>query len=74
MFILSFLYTLMLSMDANFRLKLKDRHIDDDKRLGKGLSYYVDESRYDDVISRSNHVVEVSVDLIIIYVSSDKTR
>ena len=55
----SFLYTLSLSMDANFRLKLKERHIKDEKRLGRGLSYYVDEILYDEMVARSTHVVEV---------------
>ena len=61
----------MLSMDANFRLKLKDKRIEDDKRLGGGLSYYVDESKYDDVVSKSSHVVEVSITFSI-HVFSDK--
>ena len=35
------LYTLFIMLDANFRLKLKQRLIKNDIYLGDGLSYYV---------------------------------
>ena len=58
-FLSSFLYTLMLSMDANFRLKLKDRGFKDNSRLGDGLAYFVDEARYNAIVLNDKHVTEV---------------
>ena len=55
----SFLYTLSLSMGVNFQLKLKERNIKDKKRLGRGLSYYVNETLYGEMVSKSMHVIEV---------------
>lgn len=41
----SWLYTLILSIDANFRLKLKDRGIKDPE-LGSGWAYFVETDPY----------------------------
>jgi len=42
---LSFLYILFLAIDANFKLKGKDRRIDD-VELAPGWGCFVEESRY----------------------------
>ena len=41
----SWLYTLFLMIDANFRLKLKDRGIND-TFLGPGWAYIVEDSKF----------------------------
>lgn len=50
---------LMLSLDANFRLKSKERGIKD-VRLGDGFAYLVEEERFKRHIAVSSHAVEVS--------------
>ena len=45
-------------IDANFRLKLKDRQVDDPP-LGGGLSYYVKEDEYKKHTDASSEQVEV---------------
>ena len=37
----SWIYTLYLAMDANFRLKLRNRHIKNDPELGPGWAYFL---------------------------------
>ncbi len=49
---------LMLSLDANFRLKCKERGIKD-VRLGSGYAYLVEESKFKSHIATSSHAVEV---------------
>ncbi len=49
----------MLSLDANFRLKCKERGIKD-VRLGNGFAYMVEEERFRSHIAVSSHAVEVS--------------
>jgi hypothetical protein len=53
-----FLYVLMLSLDANFRLKSKERGIKD-VRLGDGYAYLVEEGKFKSHIAASSHAVEV---------------
>lgn len=48
----------MLSLDANFRLKCKDRGIND-VRLGDGYAYLVKEEQFKTHIAASSHAVEV---------------
>ncbi len=48
----------MLSLDANFRLKCKDRGIKD-VRLGNGYAYLVEEERFKSHIAITSHAVEV---------------
>ncbi len=45
-------------LDANFRLKLKDRNIVD-PALGGGLAYYVDGNQYMAHIKKSGEQTEV---------------
>ncbi|TDL13597.1 hypothetical protein BD410DRAFT_735152, partial [Rickenella mellea] len=45
----SWIYTLMVSVDANFRLKLKDRGIKDPE-LGSGWAYFVEKNKYQEVL------------------------
>ncbi len=48
----------MLSLDANFRLKCKERGIKD-VRLGSGYSYLVEEEPFKLHLAVSSHAVEV---------------
>lgn len=48
----------MLSLDANFRLKCKERGIKD-VRLGGGYAYLVEEEQFKSHLSVSSHAVEV---------------
>ena len=48
----------MLSLDANFRLKSKERGIKD-VRLGDGYAYLVEEERFKSHIAVSSHAEEV---------------
>lgn len=50
----------MLSLDANFRLKCKERGIKD-VRLGSGYSYLVEEEPFISHLAVSSHAVEVRV-------------
>jgi hypothetical protein len=45
----SWLYTLFLSLDGNFRVKLKDRKLPDIP-LTRDLAYFVDQDRYLDYV------------------------
>ncbi|KZS90570.1 hypothetical protein SISNIDRAFT_386166, partial [Sistotremastrum niveocremeum HHB9708] len=47
------LFTLYLAIDANFRLKLKDRGISKDPELGSGWAYFVEHTKYMEQISKS---------------------
>ena len=53
------LYTAFLAVDANFRMKLKNRRIDDPE-IGSGWSYFVENGRYTDHVSRKTIEREVS--------------
>lgn len=53
-----FLYVLMLSLDANFRLKSKERGIKD-VQLGSGFAYLVEEGRFKTHLAVSSHAIEV---------------
>ncbi len=48
----------MLSLDANFRLKHKERGIKD-VNLGDGYAYLVEEGNFKSHIAASSHAVEV---------------
>lgn len=53
-----FLYVLMLSLDANFRLKCKEQGIKD-VQLGGGYAYLVEEDRFKTHVAASSHAIEV---------------
>ncbi len=57
-FLFRFLYVLMLSLDANFRLKCKERGIKD-VQLGGGYAYLVEEDRFKTHLAASYHAIEV---------------
>jgi hypothetical protein len=46
----SWLYTLILTIDANFRLKRKDKRIQNDPALGAGWGHWVPETEYQSYI------------------------
>ncbi|KAF9777745.1 hypothetical protein BJ322DRAFT_1015458 [Thelephora terrestris] len=54
------LYSLFLAVDANFRLKLKNRKIKDPE-VGSGWAYFVENNRYLEHVSRNTNDTEVSV-------------
>jgi hypothetical protein len=58
---LSWLYTLYLAMDANFRLKLRERHIKNDPELGPGWAYCVDEKPYQEEMVKYGDQTEVCI-------------
>lgn len=47
-------------LDANFRLKSKDRNIQNDPSLGSGLAYYVEEEQYQQYLKDCPKQTEVS--------------
>lgn len=53
------LYTLFLMIDGNFRVKCKDRGLNDIE-LGNGQSYFVEDSPYKAHIAKCGDQVEVS--------------
>jgi len=53
------LYSLFLAIDANFRLKLKNRKIKDPE-VGSGWAYFVENSRYIGHVSQNANDAEVS--------------
>ena len=56
------LYSLFLAVDANFRLKLKDRKIKDPE-IGSGWAYFVEYDRYMEHVSQNTNDEEVSESL-----------
>ena len=59
------LYSLFLAVDANFRLKLKDRKIKDPE-IGSGWAYFVENSQYIEHVSQKTNGVEVSDSFIVV--------
>ena len=55
----SWLYAFILTVDANFRLKLKDKRGNDDRSLGDGWAYWVCEDEYKDYLAKYGHQQEV---------------
>ena len=55
----SWLYSLFLAIDANFRLKQKDRAIRDPE-LGQGLAYFVNMVKFQKLLTNSTQKEEVS--------------
>lgn len=47
-------------MDANFRLKLRDRSVKNDKELAPGWSYFVEDSKYQAIMSTFGDQVEIN--------------
>ena len=54
------LYSLIIAMDANFRLKLKARDIKDPE-LGSGLAYFANAEKFEEHLKRHIDENEVSV-------------
>lgn len=55
---ISWLYTLFLMLDANFRAKCKARGLDD-LELGSGWSYFVEETAYQAHLAKYGEQTEV---------------
>lgn len=58
--VLSWLYGMSLAVDANFRLKLKDRGVVDPE-LGPGWSYFVNDEKYKAEIIKHPQPIEVHI-------------
>lgn len=56
------MYVLFLMLDANFRLKLKDRGIKD-VQLSPGWGYFVEQSKYEEFIKGIGDQQEVRASL-----------
>lgn len=54
------LYTQFLAVDANFKLKLKDRGFQDIE-LAPGWAYFVEEESYQDAVNKLRDETEVRV-------------
>ena len=55
----SWIYALILTIDANFRLKLKEKGILNDPALGDGWAHWVQDPPYRAYIKKYGHQVEV---------------
>lgn len=66
----SWIYTLYLAMDANFRLKLRQRGIKNDPELGPGWAYFVEDSHYKSTMETFGDQEEVSTNPYFNYVIS----
>ena len=56
------LYSLILVIDANFRLKLKEKGIEDDPALGDGWAHWVSSKPYQAYIKEYGYQAEVRHD------------
>jgi hypothetical protein len=65
------LYCLILTIDANFRLKLKDKGFMDDPALGDGWAHWVSLKPYHEYVKKYGHQVEVRIDLSALYAASN---
>ena len=54
------LYRLILTIDANFRLKCKDKNNKNDVSLGDGWGHWVPQGEYTEYLSKHSHHTEVS--------------
>lgn len=59
-FLLRWLYALIITIDANFRLKLKARGLKEDPALGDGWAHWVESGPYQEYVDRYGHQIEVS--------------
>lgn len=60
----------MVMLDANFRLKSKDREIKSDPALGSGYAYYVNEDNYQAYLKNCPEQTEVSPTSFLVHTSS----
>jgi hypothetical protein len=70
----SWLYTLYVAMDANFRLKLRDRQIKNDPELGPGWAYCVNEKSYQEEMEQYGDQTEVFVLYSILIIANNCYR
>lgn len=63
------MYALVLALDANFRLKLKDCGVVNDPELGPGWSYTVEDGPYREEVEKHVETIEVrQLSFIVIYI------
>ena len=58
--LLRWIYSQFIAVDANFKLKLKNRRIDDPE-LGSGWSYFVENSQYTSHITKNPREKDVHI-------------
>jgi hypothetical protein len=58
---------LLLTLDANFRLKLKDKHGNQDKPLGDGWAHWVPGEDYEEYVKKYGYQQEVGSCLCIVH-------
>jgi len=64
-FLFRWIYAQFIAVDANFKLKLKNRRIEDPE-LGSGWSYFVENSQYTRHVARNPHERDVRVSHMLI--------
>jgi hypothetical protein len=73
-FVSSWLYRLILAIDANFRLKNKDRKATNDPALGDGWGHMVPEKPYQEYIKAYGYQEEVCPHVVFVYFIADMLR
>jgi hypothetical protein len=58
------MYSLVLALDANFRLKNKDCNITNDPSLGDGWAHWVPEGPFKEYVDEYGYQEEVSLTLL----------
>lgn len=54
-----------MTIDANYRLKLKDRSMLEDPVLGDGWSHYVAQGPYDEYVKEYGDIIEVCMHCVV---------
>lgn len=62
-------YRLILTIDANFRMKNKDRSVNDMPALGDGWAHFVPETPYMEHVRKIGHEEHVSFTPLSIYIT-----
>jgi hypothetical protein len=56
----SWLYSLILTADASYKMKSKEKGIENDPPLGDGWSHFAPTGPYGDYVEKYGHQIEVS--------------
>jgi len=56
----SWLYSLIVTADANYKMKLKEKGIENDPPLGDGWGHFAPTGPYNDYVKQYGHQIEVS--------------
>lgn len=58
------IYVLIITVDANYRLKLKEKGIKNDPALGDGFAHWVESKGYNAYVKKYGYQVEVRTSLL----------